>query len=89
MPSIAGFTGGVVGPHYTPSKAGLHDVVHFLAPRVVGQGVTVNAVAHALIEQTRMLPAAADGMRSLSRSVVTGNRRKSPIWPWRCYATAT
>jgi 3-oxoacyl-[acyl-carrier protein] reductase len=61
MSSIAGFTGGVIGPHYAASKAGLHGVVHFLAPRVAGQGVTVNAVAPALIEQTRMLPAAPGG----------------------------
>jgi 3-oxoacyl-[acyl-carrier protein] reductase len=59
--SVAGFTGGVVGPHYAASKAGLHGLVHFLASRVAGHGVTVNAVAPALIEDTRMLPAPADG----------------------------
>jgi 3-oxoacyl-[acyl-carrier protein] reductase len=59
--SVAAFTGGVVGPHYAASKAGLHGLVHFLAPRVARRGVTVNAVAPALIERTRMLPAAPDG----------------------------
>jgi 3-oxoacyl-[acyl-carrier protein] reductase len=54
--SVAGFTGGVVGPHYAASKAGLHGLVHHLAPRVAAQGVTVNAIAPALIERTRMLP---------------------------------
>lgn len=56
MSSIAGFTGGVVGPHYAASKAGLHGLVHFLAARVASQGVTVNAVAPALVEDTRMMP---------------------------------
>jgi 3-oxoacyl-[acyl-carrier protein] reductase len=61
MSSVAAFTGGVVGPHYAASKAGLHGLLHFLAPRVAGRGVTVNAVAPALIEDTRMLPAGEDG----------------------------
>ncbi len=54
--SVAAFTGGVVGPHYAASKGGLNALVHFLAARLAGQGVTVNAVAPALIEDTRMLP---------------------------------
>ncbi|QYC41203.1 3-oxoacyl-[acyl-carrier-protein] reductase FabG [Nonomuraea coxensis DSM 45129] len=57
--SVAGFTGGIVGPHYAASKAGLHGLVHFLAARVAERGVTVNAVAPALIEGTAMLPGAA------------------------------
>jgi 3-oxoacyl-[acyl-carrier protein] reductase len=60
MSSVAAFTGGIVGPHYAASKAGLHGLLHFLAARVAGQGVTVNAVAPALIEDTRMLPPSAD-----------------------------
>jgi 3-oxoacyl-[acyl-carrier protein] reductase len=59
--SVAAFTGGVVGAHYAASKAGLHGLVHFLASRVAGDGVTVNAVAPALIEDTRMLPPAPPG----------------------------
>lgn len=61
MSSVAAFTGGVVGPHYAASKAGLHGLVHFLAPRVAPRGVTVNAVAPALIEDTGMLPATPAG----------------------------
>lgn len=61
MSSVAAFTGGVVGPHYAASKAGLHGLVHFLAARLAGDGVTVNAVAPALIEDTRMLPAGSGG----------------------------
>jgi 3-oxoacyl-[acyl-carrier protein] reductase len=54
--SVAAFTGGVVGPHYAASKAGLHGLTHFLASRVAADGVTVNAIAPALIEDTGMLP---------------------------------
>jgi len=54
--SVAGLTGGIVGPHYASSKAGLHGLAHFLAARVAADGVTVNAIAPALIEQTGMLP---------------------------------
>jgi 3-oxoacyl-[acyl-carrier protein] reductase len=56
MSSVAGFTGGIVGPHYAASKAGLHGLTHYLARRCAGDGVTVNALAPALIEDTRMLP---------------------------------
>jgi 3-oxoacyl-[acyl-carrier protein] reductase len=55
--SVAAFTGGLVGPHYAASKAGLHGLTHHLASRVADEGVTVNAIAPALIAGTRMLPA--------------------------------
>jgi 3-oxoacyl-[acyl-carrier protein] reductase len=54
--SVAALTGGIVGPHYASSKAGLHGLTHFLAARVAADGVTVNAIAPALIEETAMLP---------------------------------
>jgi 3-oxoacyl-[acyl-carrier protein] reductase len=54
--SVAAPTGGIVGPHYASSKAGLHGLTHFLASRVAPDGVTVNAIAPALIEETGMLP---------------------------------
>ena len=54
--SIAGLTGGVVGPDYAASKAALHGLTHYLAARVAADGVTVNALAPALIENTGMLP---------------------------------
>lgn len=63
MSSIAAFTGGIVGPHYAASKAGLHGLVHFLAGRVAGHGVTVNAIAPALVRDTGMLPGDPEELR--------------------------
>ena len=57
MSSVAGLTGGIVGPHYAASKAGLHGLTHYLARRAAGEGVTVNALAPALIEDTACSPA--------------------------------
>ena len=47
--SGAAHTGGIVGPHYTASKAALEGMTRALASRLVQEGVTVNAVAPALI----------------------------------------
>jgi 3-oxoacyl-[acyl-carrier protein] reductase len=55
--SVAAFTGGVVGAHYAASKAGLHGLMHHLAPRVASDGVTVNCLAPALVGDTKMFPA--------------------------------
>jgi 3-oxoacyl-[acyl-carrier protein] reductase len=54
--SVAGFIGGAVSVDYASSKAGLHGLTHFIASRVARQGVTVNAIAPALIEDTAMFP---------------------------------
>jgi 3-oxoacyl-[acyl-carrier protein] reductase len=62
--SVAALNGGLVGPHYAASKAALHGLMHHLAPRVAGSGVTVNTIAPALVTGTRMLPR-DDGPESL------------------------
>jgi 3-oxoacyl-[acyl-carrier protein] reductase len=51
--SVAAFTGGLIGPHYAASKAGSPIS---LAARTTPFGVTVNALAPALIAETGLLP---------------------------------
>lgn len=58
--SVAALNGGVIGPHYAASKAALHGLMHHLAARVAGSGVTVNTIAPALVSGTRMLPAGSN-----------------------------
>jgi 3-oxoacyl-[acyl-carrier protein] reductase len=50
LSSVAAQVGGVVGPHYAASKAGLHGLMHFYAAHLAREGVTANAIAPALIE---------------------------------------
>jgi 3-oxoacyl-[acyl-carrier protein] reductase len=54
LSSVAAYTGGTVGPHYAASKSGLHGLMHAYAALTATSGVTVNAIAPALIE-TEML----------------------------------
>jgi 3-oxoacyl-[acyl-carrier protein] reductase len=56
LSSVAAQVGGVVGPHYAASKAGMHGLTHFYAQRLAKEGITVNAIAPALIE-TEMVTA--------------------------------
>jgi 3-oxoacyl-[acyl-carrier protein] reductase len=49
LSSVAAQTGGVVGPHYAASKAGMIGLTHSLANLLVKEGITVNAIAPALI----------------------------------------
>ena len=50
LSSVAAQTGGVVGPHYAASKAGIHGLTHSYANLLAKEGITVNAIAPALIE---------------------------------------
>ncbi len=56
MSSVAAQTGGVVGPHYAASKAGILGLTHSYANLLARDGITVNAIAPALIE-TEMVAA--------------------------------
>jgi 3-oxoacyl-[acyl-carrier protein] reductase len=50
LSSVAAQVGGVVGPHYAASKAGLHGLMHFYAAHLAKEGITANVVAPALID---------------------------------------
>jgi 3-oxoacyl-[acyl-carrier protein] reductase len=52
--SVAAQTGGVVGLHYAATKAGQHGMMHFLARNLAVEGITVNAIAPAIIETEMM-----------------------------------
>ncbi|KAF2124223.1 putative short-chain dehydrogenase/reductase [Dothidotthia symphoricarpi CBS 119687] len=67
--SVAGLTGGIVGPHYASSKSALHGLIHWLANAYAKKGVTVNGIAPALIEQTKMLPGSSE---ELSKKIPLG-----------------
>jgi 3-oxoacyl-[acyl-carrier protein] reductase len=67
--SVAAQVGGVVGPHYAASKAGLHGLTHAYASLLAKEGITVNCVAPALIE-TEMVtsnPRASPGLIPVGR----------------------
>jgi 3-oxoacyl-[acyl-carrier protein] reductase len=54
LSSTAAQVGGIVGPHYAAAKAGLLGLTHAYAALLAKEGITVNAIAPALIE-TQML----------------------------------
>jgi 3-oxoacyl-[acyl-carrier protein] reductase len=69
--SIAAYTGGLVGPHYAASKAGLHGLAHSLAQQGAAHGVTVNVVAPALVD-TDLVPDDARVREALAASAPVG-----------------
>jgi len=54
--SVAAHTGGVVGPHYAASKAGMLGLTHSYANLLAREGITANAIAPALVS-TQMVTA--------------------------------
>jgi 3-oxoacyl-[acyl-carrier protein] reductase len=65
--SGAAYNGGIIGPHYTASKAGMEGLTRAYALRLAKDGITVNSIAPSLIE-TDMLP----GDPELARLVPVG-----------------
>ncbi|KAF7315666.1 NAD-binding protein [Mycena indigotica] len=61
--SLQACIGGVIGPHYASSKSALHGLVHWIAVRYAKDGITCNAVAPALIEDTTMMANVTDEVR--------------------------
>ena len=50
LSSVAAQLGGVVGPHYAASKAGMLGLTHSYAALLAKEGITANAIAPALVE---------------------------------------
>jgi len=50
LSSVAAQTGGAVGAHYAASKAGIIGLTHSCASSLIRDGITLNAIAPALIE---------------------------------------
>ncbi|MCL2831374.1 MAG: 3-oxoacyl-ACP reductase FabG [Betaproteobacteria bacterium] len=48
--STAAQVGGIVGPHYAASKAGMIGMTHGYASLLAGEGITANVVAPAMID---------------------------------------
>ena len=48
--SGAAHTGGIIGPHYTASKAGMEGLARAYAVRLAKEGVTVNSVAPSIVD---------------------------------------
>jgi 3-oxoacyl-[acyl-carrier protein] reductase len=52
--SVAARVGGIIGPHYAASKAGMLGLMHGYASQLAKEGITANAICPALV-QTEML----------------------------------
>jgi 3-oxoacyl-[acyl-carrier protein] reductase len=50
LSSVAAQYGGIVGPHYSASKAGILGLTRSYASNLAKEGITVNSIAPALIE---------------------------------------
>lgn len=50
LSSVAAQVGGIVGPHYAASKAGMLGLTRYYASHLAREGIRVNAIAPALIE---------------------------------------
>ena len=50
LSSVAAQTGGLIGPHYATSKAGLIGLTHSYSNLLAKEGITANAIAPALLE---------------------------------------
>lgn len=69
LSSAAAQMGGIVGPHYAASKAGVLGLTHSYAALLAKEGITVNAIAPGLIEtaMTKVNPKARADLIPMGR----------------------
>jgi len=69
LSSVAAQTGGVVGPHYAASKAGLIGLAHSYASLLAKEGITANTISPALVDtdMVRTNPAATPALIPIGR----------------------
>jgi 3-oxoacyl-[acyl-carrier protein] reductase len=89
LSSVAAQVGGVVGPHYAASKAGLHGLTHAYTSLLAKEGITANAIAPALIE-TEMVTSNPRARSDLVPSAGSAPSRRSRTWRscWRRTGTS-
>jgi len=68
--SIAARGGGVIGPHYAASKAGMLGLTRYAARELGKYGVTVNAIAPAFIEDAGLFSDWLDEKKAILREKV-------------------
>ncbi len=66
--SAAAQVGGIIGPHYAASKAGIQGLTHSYASQLAGEGITCNCLSPALIA-TAMI---ADNPRARPAAIPVG-----------------
>jgi 3-oxoacyl-[acyl-carrier protein] reductase len=68
--SIAARGGGVIGPHYAASKAGMLGLTRYAARELGPYGVTVNAIAPAFIEDAGIFAGWPDEKKAILKEKV-------------------
>ncbi len=88
LSSVAAQVGGVVGPHYAASKAGILGLTHYYAAYLAKEGITVNAIAPGPVS-TEM----AAGLQQLKPNLIPvgrfGTPERSPLELSCLFATVT
>ena len=76
LSSAAAQVGGLTGAHHSASKAGILGLTHYYASQLTKEGITVNAIAPALI-RTEMVTEGPESRRGANSCRSLWNRRRS------------
>jgi 3-oxoacyl-[acyl-carrier protein] reductase len=68
--SLAARGGGVIGPHYAASKAGMLGLTRYAARELGPHGITVNAIAPAFIEDAGVFAEWSDEKKALLKEKI-------------------